>query len=194
MENKEIFDIIIENQFGIKCGQRKLVFIKTGKGGTIAGYENKYLKLTQMIYERYGFSIAISANPVESTCVLQAEIEVVSRHTDFDSILFIGISNGALVGAQQGYLIPQISDMLLINAPLMINWPRTKRGIQNFNGNSVKMIYGTKDPSYKFLGLLDCISNQMFKYVSYEGADHHFKGMDEVFYDEILVAVEEAAF
>ena len=44
----------------------------------------------------------------------------------------IGVSNGALVGAQQGYRESRIKGMLLINGTLMINWYKTRKGIESF--------------------------------------------------------------
>jgi len=38
------YDKVIGKQFGIVKGEKYLVFIKTGRGGSIKGFENKYLK------------------------------------------------------------------------------------------------------------------------------------------------------
>ena len=38
------YDKVIGKQFGIIQGEKYLVFIKTGRGGSIEGFENKYGK------------------------------------------------------------------------------------------------------------------------------------------------------
>ena len=44
----------------------------------------------------------------------------------------MGDSNGDLVGAQQCWNVDKIKNALLINGPLMINWPKTKKGAEEF--------------------------------------------------------------
>ena len=39
------YDIVIGKQFGIIKGEKDIVFIKTGRGGTIEGFKNKYLNI-----------------------------------------------------------------------------------------------------------------------------------------------------
>lgn len=42
------YDIVIRKQFGIIKGERNFVFIKTGGGGNIEGFKNKYLNMLLM--------------------------------------------------------------------------------------------------------------------------------------------------
>lgn len=182
-----VFDISVDNRFGIKYGRSKLVLIKTGRGGTIYGYHDKYIRLVKSIYDEFGYSVVVSANPVDSDCNLQDEIDTIRQYIrDIETVSFVGVSNGALVGAQQGYLIPEITGMVLINAPLMINWVKIKNGLNHFSGEMSRMIYGTKDPSYRYFELLKCIEADNFSFYAYEGADHHFAGMEDILVSEIL--------
>lgn len=181
------FDKVIDTSIGIKSGRNKLVIIKTGKGGTIYGYRNKYLVLAHRIIEELGYSVAVLSNPMESICDLGWEIERIrSCGIVFDGIYYVGISDGALIGAQQGYCCLAISRMLLINGPLMINWHKTKKGIEQFSSGEVVMVYGTKDPSYRYYEILRCIENDRVNTSAYDGADHYFSGMEKEFEDVIM--------
>ena len=51
--------------FGLMEGNKGVLIVKTGSGGTIYGYENKYLTLAKNIQFQYGFGVIVSDNPVE---------------------------------------------------------------------------------------------------------------------------------
>ena len=178
---KTYFDKIIANKYGIISGNKKLIFVKTGRGGTCYGLNNKYLNFANEISKSYGYSVVISAYPAEATCNLQEELEEIKSYiNDYKEVYFIGISAGALVGAQQGYLNEKITRMLLVNGPIMINWPKTKKGIERFQGEKVELIYGMKDPSYRYYEILDCINSNKLVCTAIEGADHNFAGMEDI--------------
>ena len=69
--------------------------------------------------------------------------------------------------------------MLLVNGPIMINWPKTKKGIENFQGKKVDMVYGMNDPSYRYFEILKCINSDKLVCTEVEGADHNFTGMED---------------
>lgn len=168
------YDEMVGKQFGIMHGKRKLVFIKTGRGGTIEGYQNKYLNICTSLVVQYGYSIVVSANPENSVCDLQAEIVQVNEYVgDYDEIYFVGVSNGASVGAEQCWKIDKIKNALLINGPLMINWYKIKAGAERFQGKQMCFLYGDKDPSYHYIELLNIIDNDICKYRICEGEGHH---------------------
>ena len=169
------YDVVIGEQFGIVKGKKKLVFIKTGRGGTIYGHGNKYLDLCMELRERYGCSLVVSANPEDSACDLEDEIRQINEHVDnCDEIYYMGISNGALVGAQQCWKNNKIKKALLINGPLMINWYKTKSGAEAFKGEHMRFVYGDRDPSYKYVALLDLIENDACKHIVFKGEGHRF--------------------
>lgn len=94
------FDKVIDEKYAFRYGENKLVFIKTGKGGTVRGHEDKYLKLSEFIHENFGWNVIVSANPLDSKADLEKEIEEVAKEiTPVDRIYYIGMSDGALVGA-----------------------------------------------------------------------------------------------
>ena len=52
---KNNFDKIIDETAGYIHGSNKVLFIKTGQGGSIYGYENKYLDLAIEVNEKIGW-------------------------------------------------------------------------------------------------------------------------------------------
>lgn len=181
-----IFDKEIGEKFGIINGDSKLIFIKTGRGGSIYGYNNKYLKLSKHIRDCLGYSVVISANPENSECELHGELQEIKDYVpSYDEIFYIGISNGAIVGAQQGYIIEDVKKMLLVNGPLIINPHKTIMGLEKFCGNTC-LVYGDNDPSYPYLEILQLqkLPNVEVKVVV--GADHNFSNKEEQLESSII--------
>ena len=90
------------------------------------------------------------------------------------------------MGAQQGYRESRIKGMLLINGPLMINWYKTRKGIEAFCGKSVRMLYGERGPSVRYIELLDLIRSDVLHYAICEGADYHFAGKENYFNRDLI--------
>ena len=171
----EKYDIIIEKQFGIIKGERNIVFIKTGRGGSIEGFENKYLDICSLLFEKYGYTFVVSANPKDSVCDLEEEIKCISKYVgDYKEIIFVGISNGAFIGAAQCRKIEKIKNAVLINAPLMINFHKIKEGAQKFRGDNMYFLYGEEDPSFRYIEILNVIKNTACKYKIIKGEGHDF--------------------
>ena len=169
------YDKVIGKQFGIIQGEKYLVFIKTGRGGSIEGFENKYLSICSILFEKYGYTFVVSANPKDSVCDLEEEIKSVDKYVgDYKEIYFVGISNGASVGAAQCNKIEKIKNAVLINAPLMINFHKIKEGAKKFRGNNMYFLYGEDDPSCRYIEILDSIKNTACKYKIIKGEGHDF--------------------
>ena len=169
------YDKVIEKQFGIIKGEKYLVFIKTGRGGSIEGFENKYLNICSFLFEKYGYTFVASANPKDSACDLEEEIKCISKYIgDYKEIFFVGISNGASIGAAQCRKIEKIKNAILINAPLMINFHKIKEGAKKFRGNNMYFLYGEDDPSFRYIEILNCINNIACKYKIIQGEGHDF--------------------
>lgn len=134
----------------------------------------------KVINDTFKYSVVVSANPEDSKCNLEEEIRFAFGEIgEVDEIYYIGMSNGAIIGAQQGYRIPQIKKMLLINGPLMINWLQTKKGLENFRGEKAEMLYGSEDPSYRYFELIENIDSDVVKSKCIRGVDHNFTGQYE---------------
>lgn len=151
------------------------------------GRDNKYLRIAKRINEQYGYSVVVSANPVEYDCDLELEVNYISDELGaYDEMFFIDISNGAIIGARQGFRINGIQKMLLINGPLMINYHKTIKGIKAFGVKPIDVVYGENDPSAMYTLWLENekISNCDVRIIP--GADHNFSGMEDVFEDIIV--------
>ena len=176
--HRKFKDILIID-YGIIKGNNNILLIKAGQNGSMYGYKNKYLKIGKMINEKYGSTVICSSNPFDGSNPLDDAMEVIEEYVkdnnfyDYE-IYYIGHSNGGLIGAWYGTNYPKIKRMLLINAPLMYNYHKTKDGINRFKGEEIIAIYGSLDQSYPFVELLDKIENKNFKYYIIEGQDHHF--------------------
>ena len=169
------YDIVIGKQFGIIKGEKNIVFIKTGRGGSIEGYENKYLDICSLLFEKYGYTFVVSANPKDSVCDLDKEIKCIGKYVgNYKEIFFVGISNGASIGAAQCRKIESIKNALLINAPLMINFHKIKEGAQKFRGDNMYFLYGEDDPSCRYIEILDSIKNTACKYKIIKDEGHDF--------------------
>ena len=173
------YPIEIDKRIGIIPGNEICIFIVTGRGGSIYGFKNKYIKLATELSEGYGYTVCVVASPNEGPLELIENMNSCMNANNFTEVRYIGVSYGALVGAQQGWQIPLISKMLLINGPLMINWYKTKLGAERFQGKEIMFVYGEKDPSYKYFELLKNIDSSVISMYSVDGADHHFSGMED---------------
>lgn len=162
------FDNIFSNRYneqlidyGIIYGTGKSVFlIKTGQNRSIYGYNNKYLKMAKHINLQYGCTVVVSSNPYDCTDSLGQALEVIKQEVNQDvNVYYTDVSNGAILGARFGHLHSEIKRMLLINGPLMINWPQTKKGLEKFEGESVTMVYGSLNPSYEYAKMIEFMDN-----------------------------------
>lgn len=64
-------EVIIE--YGIVKGSGCILLIKVGRDGDIYGYENKYLKISKNINEKYGFSIVVASNFYTANCQVKCD-------------------------------------------------------------------------------------------------------------------------
>ena len=155
-------------------GSSKVLFIKTGQGGSIYGYENKYLDLAIEVNDKYGYTIFVSATVEDSREAYDRDIQLLEHllGTTEYTIFYLGVSKGGLIGIWHGSDNPRINRMVSVNAPLMINYHgKTLPGIKKLGKEKLTMIYGSLDPSYKYIPFVE-------KYASVqiiEGADHNFK-------------------
>ena len=183
------YDIVIGKQFGIINGEKNIIFIKTGRGGTIEGFKNKYLNICDFLFKKYGYTFVVSANPKDSVCDLEEEIKCIDTYIgDYKEIVFVGISNGAFIGAAQCRKIEKIKNAVLINAPLMINFHKIKEGAQNFRGERMYFLYGENDPSFRYIEILNSIKNTACKYKIIKGEGHDFS--EETLKSELICFID----
>ncbi len=186
------YDIEIEERFGILEGVGQIVFIKTGRGTSIYGKDNKYLDLAKLIRNGFGCSVVVAPSIPDEDSWLREEVIEVSRFLDLsEGITFIGVSYGALIGAQQAWQVPTINQMVLINGPLMINWKRTMRGLEEFCG-WIKAVYGEDDPSFAFIELLQLADKKEYHFdcSTVEGVDCIYSDTNGYFKEQIMSVLD----
>lgn len=183
-----MFDAIQSNtnniEYGIIRGNDKLFYIKVGNGGSIYGFRNKYLCIAKQINEEYGFSVLVASNPVELSIRDSIIYDIESIEKIFPStkhIYAFGHSNGGQMLISYAYLYPKIKRVLCVNVPLTINLHKTKEGISNFDGEYMIMLYGEKDPSFRYVEILNTFKSSKFNYYIIKNADHNFKDMFKEF-------------
>ena len=163
-------------------GSRKdyALLIKGGQGGSAYGYQNKYLNLANEIRNKYGITVvscATSDEPNSDNRMNQIAEDIALLNETCKShpkILFMGMSKGTSLGCIEGNKIPQISRLLLINPPLMINLPRICHAAKNFNGEMMTFVFGSEDPSVKESKLLKLHERNNMKVITVPGQDHYF--------------------
>lgn len=173
-----------------------MLFIKGGSGSTYYGYNNKYLDIARTINEKYGLTVAVSSNKLFSVIDLKAEFQSVftAMNTHYQ-VLFAGVSSGVSSGAvaaiEQSPDIYDLQKLLLINQPFTISLPKVKKSLEAKKDATFNFVFGSNDPTYRFLPLLDNVKSQStinLKIV--EGAVHNFKGMEKEFKELFINFVE----
>ena len=155
------------------------LLIKGGQGGSACGYRNKYLNLANEIRDKCGITVMSCATRDEPKSNNQAnqiaeDVDLVNNCCkSHPKILFMGMSKGASLGCIDGSKISQISKLLLINPPLMINLPRICHAAKNFSGEMMTFVFGSEDPSIKESGLLKLYERDNMKVVTIPGQDHY---------------------
>lgn len=163
---------------GIISGDNLIVVIIPGQNSDIYGYENRYLKLSNKINTKYGASVIIFSNPFQLENPMEYLMDVIKDYASrFNSyrLYFFGFSKGANIGAQYATKERGFTRMVLINGPLMINFHKTKEGISNFKGERISFVYGSLDPSFKYMGLLTLEEKDNVKTEVLENLDHNVK-------------------
>ena len=159
---------------GYMPGSSKVLFIKTGQGGSIYGYENKYLDLAIEINKTYGWSVFVSATSSDSREAYEYDILLLEQYLGMSEyeIFYLGVSKGGLIGIWYGAENLKIGKIVSVNAPLMINFHgKTLPGIKKLDKEKLTMVYGSLDPSFKYIPFID-------KWVNVdiiEGADHNLR-------------------
>ncbi len=182
-----MFDDVVtknETEYGIINGNDNLFFIKVGNGGSIYGDEDKYLRISQKIHDDYGCSVLVAGNPVDmhikDAIVLDFEF-IEERFPNIAEVNAFGHSNGGQMLVSYAYMYPIIKNVLAVNVPLMINLHKTKEGIEKFAGNKMHMIYGEKDPSFRYITILNSSLSPKFSYSTIKNANHMFENMVDEF-------------
>lgn len=173
-------------KFGVITGKKGLLIVKTGSGGNIYGYENKYLLLSEHVNQRYDFSVIVSDNPQNisplenfNTTLLVAERYNLSFNCH--DIYYFGVSKGASYAAMYAYKYNWVTKWLAVNMPIFINWHLLKDGLDKLNApQKMFVLFGTNDPSYRYNEVLDLVKGNVSKGFIPD-IDHNFKNSTDKF-------------
>lgn len=180
MFTRKFFDTTIE--YEILEGNNKILLIKPGQDSNYKGYNDKYYNLAEYINQKYGFTVICTSNPYDrkhnpiDDAIIVIKEYVEEKQFDEYEVYYFGNSIGGTIGARYAYQYPVIKKLLLINAPLMVNYDRIKDGISKFQGDKLVLVYGSLDPSMNTVRLFDD-NNYLGEKVAYyiiEGEDHNF--------------------
>ncbi|MBP9738733.1 alpha/beta hydrolase [Candidatus Saccharibacteria bacterium] len=159
----------------------EVVLIVPGVDGSVDGYEDKYIKMANLITDHYGSAVVRISNPFISSFHWEDNIRkalefIEAGQSDyFDvkpaSIRIIGHSAGASVAAWLAHEYPKVRQLTLINMAEKLEADRIEEGLKSFDG-SVELVYGSEDPSIEFGRKL----GDKYKLTVVEGADHNFSG------------------
>ena len=170
------FDVITYRngfQFGYVKGTKGLLIIKAGSGGSINGYKNKYLTIAERVREKYGFAVMVSANPTDIGPEenMQATMSMAEEHVEsFQGkipVYYFGISKGAHYAATFAYQYPWVTRWLAVNMPIIVNWHKIKRGLEQLVlSQSMTIVFGDQDPCYPYAGMLDTVKKENIRRIT----------------------------
>ena len=165
--------------YGFIKGNSKIVFIKTGLGGSCFGYGNKYLKMARQIKDNYDCSVIVASNPNDNKNHIDADRKIIEQYISDNNIqsvelFFFGHSNGCIKGLELADSGLKFIKMILVNMPLMINFHKTKRYISKIPDTDIVAVYGELDPSYSYIPFLQGKFENV-EVTSVPKADHNFK-------------------
>lgn len=155
-------------------GSEKVLFIKTGQGGSVYGDGNKYLNLAYEINEKYGFTVFVSETDSDSEESYDRDMAILDSlfvNKGYE-IYYLGVSKGGIIGIWYGSKNKKIKKVLTINAPMMINFYNKTRPAALSLGGRLAMVYGALDPSYKYIPFIPSGINVRIL----DGADHNMIG------------------
>jgi hypothetical protein len=191
MEGLMTFDKIIHKTFndgevdyGFVFGNNKIVFIKSGAGGDIFGYQNKYLKMAHRVHERTGATVICSSNHI---CYLELDrkaIEWCAKKLQIEresaELYFVGTSDGANQCIALSRNAPT-RKLICINPSFPPGHDPSNRLILRSKVEKI-FVYGTKDEEgYFLIPKLKEREIPNFQIKMIEGADHQFTGMIDEF-------------
>ena len=175
-------------EYGFLFGNEKIVFIKSGAGGSVVGRENKYLKMAHNLHQRLGATVICSSNPdIESylsgETLDEKAINWVVKEKGFANfeVYFIGNSDGAYKNLSLAKKFPQTVKFLGINT----SYIEIEELIDKLNDLSIVekiLVCGENDKdSMAYVELFKKAVIPNLKIQLATGANHEFSGMVEEF-------------
>lgn len=181
--------------YGILHGNERIVFIKSGAGGSVNGYRDKYLRMARRVRERLGATVICASNPlIEEGHVAadRAAIEQTASALQLGgyTVDLVGISDGAYHILLLAKTLPQAKRLLGIN-PSLIDLADFKERLLDLPQLRKTLVFGTEDEDYAFVASLQPLTGERLSLLTVEGADHQFRGMLDRFITVIDLLIKE---
>ena len=158
---------------------KSTLVILTGVGGSVDGYNDKYVKIANNIIKKYNanvFIISIESWNVFDSILNEAKYYIDMYYKQLNikdySIYLMGTSAGATIILSQNYNWLNVKKVLAINPVIQFNYNKLINGIEKSTAITT-VIMGEKDPSFMYLPLIDN-KNKLLSCVTYENVDHQF--------------------
>ena len=172
--------------YGIVYGNEKIVFIKVGAGGSIRGYQDKYLQMAHRAHERLGATVICASNPfVAYDAQMVADKAMISKaaadcgFAEYE-VYFVGTSDGGYQNLLLAQRVPQAWKLLGINASL-IDTDDLVAQLQKLPHVKKILVYGTEDDDFACVPMLQALTCENLEIITVEGGNHEFKGMVDEF-------------
>ena len=138
------------------------------------------------MYRKHGCTVITASNPNGYMDDFESEMKSIEAFAYYHNwqnfqVYYMGHSNGACLGMIHGYKYPFIKKMLLINGPLSINPHKIIPGLQQFDGEKINLVYGSKDPSFSLLNKFSELESDKIEITRINGASHNFNGALNLF-------------
>ena len=182
MEFDKIISITVSGvkvRYGILVGNSKLVFIKSGSGGSHLGEKGKYLRMAHRVRQRMGATVICASNPEEISTFgadCRAIRYCISDLSSGEEIYFFGASDGAYTNLALAARFPQTVKLVGVNSSF-IDFVDFVEKLRDLPRVDKVLVYGTEDEDgQKYLDRLHSEGIERLDTVTVQGADHSFKG------------------
>ena len=171
--------------YGIICGNNKIVFIKVGADGSIRGYQDKYLKMAHRVHDRLGATVVCASNPYIEHGHLGADQSMISKvaaecgFSDYE-VYFVGTSDGGYHNLLLAQQVPHTVKLLGINPSLSTTDDLIEQ-LRKIAQVKKVLVYGTEDEDFECVPLLQALGCENLEILTVEGADHEFTDMLDAF-------------
>lgn len=153
-----------------------VLLVLTGRGGSLSGYGEKYIKIAQRAGREYDFTTCIAAVTEDVWADKEKSFdEIFSRTCKAVSKVYImGVSAGASLALWYAYKYKNVAKVLCVNPVLNVNLPLTVKGMKEFEGEKLYIVSGDCDPSFVWAKMIK--SAQKTEVRILENVDHFFTG------------------
>lgn len=181
--NSVSIDCSIDIALDIPKNCTEIYLIIPGVDGTIDGYENKYIRMAELLRRVDGAGVVRISNPFISSFHWESNIrhalEYIEsnlvEYRDKEIIMKVKImahSAGATMAAILAHEYYYISDLLLVNMATSFRKDEIDTGLAVFEGH-MTIVYGSDDPSVDYEKEL---SSRGYRTVVLPNVNHYFSG------------------